>query len=269
MKAAVGQVVRRLPPACVPSYAFDGAPSAMEKHVLSERRDPLFLSKMRHSCRLAKEALNLAGSLVIPGATGVAINEQIQDFIISKRAYPSPINYMKFPAAICVSVNNEWCHGIPSPRPFAHGDVVKIDVSVYVDGVHGDCCGTFFAGTPSPRGPPPPLTRNPSAQKLLDATQLCLNSAMAVCGPGQKLSLIGRVIEATARGGGYSVAPIYSGHGIGRHLHMLPFIHHTGLGGGLAVVGEGMSMGGGAWLRQQRATKSRMRRRWWRGRRSR
>jgi methionyl aminopeptidase len=112
-----------------------------------DTKNPKQIEKMRAACRLGREALDFAGRMVKPGVTGEEIDAAVHDFIVSRGGYPSPLNYYNFPKSLCVSVNEVICHGIPDDRPFADGDIVNLDVTVYLDGYHGDLNETFIVGT--------------------------------------------------------------------------------------------------------------------------
>jgi methionyl aminopeptidase len=130
--------------------------------------------KIRRSARLARKMLDYANSLVEAGITTEEIDILTHQEIVSHGAYPSPINYCGFPKAICTSVNEVVCHGIPDSRKLVEGDMISIDVSLFLDGFHGDNCCTVIVGKAQDDG----------ALKLLNAAQECLNSAIAICGPG-------------------------------------------------------------------------------------
>ena len=119
--------------------------------------------------------LDFANSLVQPGISTEDIDYLTAKEIIANGAYPSPINYLGFPKAICTSVNEVACHGIPDDRKLLAGDIISIDVSVFLDGYHGDNCGTVVCDITSFHG----------ASNLIQATQEALDSAIAVCGPGK------------------------------------------------------------------------------------
>jgi methionine aminopeptidase len=127
------------------------------------------LTKMRAACKLAAEVLEFAGTLVQPGVTTDAIDQAVHDMIVSRGAYPSPLNYGKFPKSVCTSVNECVCHGIPDDRPLQKGDIINIDVTVYLDGHHGDTSRMFYVGEVSPK-----------ARALCDATKEALDAAIKV-----------------------------------------------------------------------------------------
>uniref|UniRef100_A0A7S3QMP3 Methionine aminopeptidase n=2 Tax=Dunaliella tertiolecta TaxID=3047 RepID=A0A7S3QMP3_DUNTE len=171
---------------------------------------------MRAACKLAAQVLDFAGTLVQPGTTTDQIDKAVHKMIIDNGAYPSPLNYGRFPKSVCTSVNECVCHGIPDDRPLQEGDIINIDVTVYLDGYHGDTSRMFFAGTPSPE-----------ARRLCEVTQMALNEAIQLCGPGVPYNKIGKAIHHIADNHYYGVIKEYVGHGVGRRFHSAPTINHT------------------------------------------
>eukprot|EP00878_Enallax_costatus_P022614 GHUV01024007.1.p1 GENE.GHUV01024007.1~~GHUV01024007.1.p1 ORF type:complete len:291 (+),score=70.52 GHUV01024007.1:617-1489(+) len=173
------------------------------------------LKKMRAACKLAAEVLAQAGSLVKPGVTTEEIDIAVHEMTIAAGAYPSPRNYGKFPKSVCTSVNEVMCHGIPDGRPLREGDIVNIDVTVYLNGYHGDTSRTFYVGTPSP-----------STRKLVEANEEALREAIQVCGPGVPCSAIGAACGAVAAKHKLTVVRDFIGHGVGTVFHAAPQIFH-------------------------------------------
>ncbi|KLO14520.1 methionyl aminopeptidase [Schizopora paradoxa] len=173
------------------------------------------VSKLRRAGALAKEVLRDAEGLVKPGVTTNAIDKHIHEFIISKKAYPSPLHYSDFPRSCCTSVNNIVVHGIPDDRSLKDGDIVNIDVTVYLDGFHGDTSRTFLVGNVDIEG-----------RKLVTATEIALQAGIKACKPGAHFKFIGAAIQAVADLHGYSVSTQFSGHGIGSVFHRSPWILH-------------------------------------------
>jgi methionyl aminopeptidase len=134
---------------------------------------------------------------------------------IEAGGYPSPLNYHGFPKSLCTSVNEVICHGIPDSRPLEDGDIVNLDVTVYLDGVHGDCSATFFVGNV-----------DEDSKRLVQVTRECLNLGIAAVKPGRPISDIGRAIEQHATKHGMSVVRAYCGHGIGERFHSSLQIPH-------------------------------------------
>ncbi|GAN04934.1 methionine aminopeptidase 1D, chloroplastic/mitochondrial-like [Mucor ambiguus] len=196
-----------------PPYAIDGSSSKWgpKTPILTEQD----VQGMRKAGKVAKEILTLGGSLCQPGITTNHIDKMIHEAIIANNAYPSPLNYMGFPKSVCTSINNIIAHGIPDERPLEEGDIINVDVTVYVDGYHGDTSATFLVGQVDEKG-----------RALVACTQETLNQAMSICGPGVPYREIGQVICKIAMKNGFSVSDELSGHGIGKEFHSLPLIYH-------------------------------------------
>lgn len=174
---------------------------------------------MREACEGAASALLVAGMLVKAGRTTSVIDDFTHKFIVDVlRAYPSPLGYNGFPRAICTSINEVLCHGIPDDRPLQNGDMLNIDVSIYTAaGYHGDCSQMFTVGQ-----------CDPVALDLIRVTQGALDAAIDICRPGERFSTIGDVISRyVARHSSFSVVDEFTGHGIGTEFHMQPYIVHT------------------------------------------
>ncbi len=177
----------------LPSYASGGcAPAAVSA---PEVKSADCVDRMRAACRLAREVLDATGRLARrPGCTTDRIDRAVAQMCFSRGAYPSPLNYRGFPKSVCTSVNNVACHGIPDDRPLQSGDVVNVDVTVFLDGVHGDCSETFAVGTLDPAD-----EVDVRAFRLLAAARACLDGAVAICGPGREFREIGSLIQKMAR----------------------------------------------------------------------
>lgn len=172
---------------------------------------------MRVACKTAAEILQFAGSLLRPGLTTEELDRLVHEAILAKKCYPSPLLYMGFPKSCCTSVNNVACHGIPDSRPLADGDIINIDISIFHgSGFHGDCSQTFLVGNVDLQG-----------SALVNATLACLTQAIKICGPNQKISAIGAVVEDLANSKGFSICNKFIGHGIGRDFHHGPQVFHT------------------------------------------
>ncbi|BAM42466.1 methionine aminopeptidase [Theileria orientalis strain Shintoku] len=173
------------------------------------------IKKIRKACVLGRKALDLANSLVKPGVTTDQIDAMVHKFIISHGGYPSPLNYYGFPKSCCTSVNEVVCHGIPDTRPLEEGDIVNVDISVYLNGVHGDLNETFFVGEV-----------DEESKKLTRGTYESLMEAIQQCRPGMYYREIGNIINNVADKYGLSVIRSYCGHGIGTEFHCSPSIPH-------------------------------------------
>lgn len=170
---------------------------------------------MRASGRLAAQVLQYAGTLVKPGVKTDEIDEAVHQMIIDNGAYPSPLGYGGFPKSVCTSVNECICHGIPDDRPLEDGDIINIDVTVYLNGYHGDTSYTFFCGDVDEK-----------AMKLVQVTKECLDKAISICKAGVEYKNIGKTIHDHADKHRYGVVRQFVGHGVGRVFHADPIILH-------------------------------------------
>jgi methionyl aminopeptidase len=185
--------------------------------------------KMRIAGKLAAQTLDLIAEYVKPGISTDELNTICHDFIIKNNAIPAPLNYRGFPKSICTSINHVVCHGIPSDRKLNDGDIVNIDVTVIVDGWHGDTSRMYFAGEPSIK-----------AKRLVDITYKSMMEGIKTVKPGATLGDIGYAIQTYAESNGYSVVREYCGHGIGKTFHDEPNVVHFGEKGKGTVLEEGM-----------------------------
>ncbi|CAL7933261.1 unnamed protein product [Xylocopa violacea] len=196
-----------------PSYSKSLRPRDGPKK--PEIKDKNQIQSMRDSCNFAKQILTHIKKYIKPGVTTDELDSIVHEMIINNGAYPSPLNYKGFPKSICTSINNVACHGIPDKRPLINGDILNIDVTVYLHGYHGDCSEMFEVEK-----------CDNEAKQLINITKLCLKSAIDICKPNENLSSIGNIIEETASRNGYSIIPVFTGHGIGTYFHGPPDIFH-------------------------------------------
>ncbi|ORX72105.1 methionine aminopeptidase, merops subfamily M24 [Linderina pennispora] len=196
-----------------PQYAATGTPPAWPYKI--PILSAVEIERLRHASVIARDALRLGGSLVKPGVTTEEIDRRVHEYIISQGAYPSCLNYMGFPKAICTSVNNVIAHGIPDTRPLQDGDFINLDVTVYKDGFHGDNSAMFSVGTVDKQG-----------RDLMDITKESLDLAIQACGPGVRFASIGETISSLVEPLGYTVSQELTGHGVGREFHQNPLIYH-------------------------------------------
>ncbi|KAJ8774556.1 hypothetical protein K2173_017002 [Erythroxylum novogranatense] len=184
--------------------------------------------RMKAACELAARVLNFAGTLVKPSVTTDEIDKAVHQMIIEAGAYPSPLGYGGFPKSVCTSVNECMCHGIPDSRQLQDGDIINIDVTVYLNGYHGDTSKTFLCGNPSP-----------ARKRLVKATEECLEKGIAVCKDGASFKKIGKRISEHAEKYGYGVVERFVGHGVGPIFHSEPvIIHHRNERPGVMVEGQ-------------------------------
>ncbi|XP_028988796.1 methionine aminopeptidase 1D, mitochondrial [Betta splendens] len=180
-----------------------------------EIKDQEQVEGLTRACQLARHVLLLAGRSLKVGMTTDEIDFIVHQETIRHNAYPSPLQYGGFPKSVCTSVNNVVCHGIPDSRQLQNGDIINIDVTVYLDGYHGDTSETYLVGQVNEVG-----------QRLVETARLCRDEAIAVCKPGAQLCVIGNTISEIANAGGFQVCPYFIGHGIGSHFHCHPEIWH-------------------------------------------
>lgn len=189
------------------------------------------IEKMRKTCKLAASTLLFIEDKLEIGMTTEDVNQLCHDYIVSHGAYPSPLDYHGFPKSVCTSRNHVICHGIPTIKEkLKDGDLLNIDVTTYLDGMHGDTNKTFLIGNVAPYH-----------QKLVETTFECMMAGISVCRPGAHLGDIGAIIEEMAHDHGYSVVHEYCGHGIGREFHEDPQVLHYGKKGTGVEMRPGMT----------------------------
>lgn len=178
------------------------------------------LVSMRAACKIAGEALALAGTFVKPGITTLELDSIVHKYILSKGATPSFLGYNGFPASACISINEEVIHGIPSNRKVKNGDIVSIDVGAYFEGFHGDTANTFCAGEVSD-----------DARKLIEVTRGSFFAGLKYVRPDCRVSDISHAVANHAESHGYSVVRTFTGHGVGAQLHEPPDVPNYGAPG--------------------------------------
>ncbi len=188
-----------------PDYAETGEPvRRSEPRVKSAE----VIERMRRACRAAADVLEVGAAAVAPGVTTDEIDAVVHQAYIDRGGYPSTLNYRGYPKSLCTSVNEVICHGIPDDRPLRDGDIVNLDVTIYLDGVHGDTNATYLVGRV-----------DDASRRLVEVTRECLERGIAAVGPGRAFSDIGRAIETHATAHGYQVVRAFVGHGIGEQFH--------------------------------------------------
>ncbi len=208
------QTPLRRVPAGISRPHYVGRP-APDRHRGSDVQSADVIERMRVAGRLAARAMQVAADAIAPGVTTDELDRVAHEFLCDNGAYPSTLGYRGYPKSICSSVNEVICHGIPDTRPLEDGDLVKIDVTAFVDGVHGDNCGTFFCGEV-----------DQASRDLTERTREALNRAIKAVRPGRQVNVIGRVIEAYAKRFGYGVVRDYTGHGVHTSFHSGLVIPH-------------------------------------------
>jgi methionyl aminopeptidase len=190
---------------------------------------PEDFSGMRAAGRLAAETLDMVALHVRPGVTTGTLDRLCHDFITAHGAVPAPLNYRGFPKSICTSINHVVCHGIPGDRKLEDGDVLNIDITVVLDGWHGDSSRMYCAGPPSTK-----------ARNLIEVTYEALQRGVRMVRPGATLGDIGHAIQTYVEGNRFSVVRDFCGHGIGRRFHEAPNVLHFGKAGDGPVLKPGM-----------------------------
>jgi methionyl aminopeptidase len=230
-------------PASIARPRYVGRP-APERYTGDDVQPPQIIEKMRVAGRLAAQAMYAAAEIISPGVTTDDLDQLVHEFLIDSGAYPSTLGYRGFPKSCCTSVNEVICHGIPDARPLEDGDLVKIDVTAFIGGVHGDTCATFFCGEVDEQ-----------ARLLTERTQEALVRAINAVKPGRQVNVIGRVIESYAKRFGYGVVRDYTGHGVHTTFHSGLVIPHydepaydTEIRPGMTFTIEPMiTLGSGEW----------------------
>ncbi|MCW2753486.1 MAG: map [Marmoricola sp.] len=181
----------------------------------SEVKDAETIEKLRIAGRIAAQALAEVGRNVAPGITHDELDRIGHEFLLDHDAYPSTLGYRGFPKSLCTSANEVICHGIPDSRVVEDGDIVNIDITAFIGGVHGDTNATFL--TPGVA---------PDVRDLVERTGEALRRAIVAVKPGRRFNVIGRVIESYAKRFNYGVVREFTGHGIGTSFHSGLIVPH-------------------------------------------
>ncbi|MEO7268882.1 MAG: type I methionyl aminopeptidase [Knoellia sp.] len=198
---------RRAVPSSIerPEYVDKASP---DKNLSPEVKDAETIELMRVAGRIAARAMEAAAAAIAPGVTADEIDRVGHEFLLDHGAYPSTLGYRGFPKSLCTSVNEVVCHGIPDSRPFEDGDIVNIDITAYIGGVHGDTDATYLCGNV-----------DEESRLLVERTREAMMRGIKAAVPGRQINIIGRVIESYAKRFGYGVVRDFTGHGIGRSFH--------------------------------------------------
>ncbi|MEO6512999.1 MAG: type I methionyl aminopeptidase [Nocardioides sp.] len=181
----------------------------------SEVKDADTIERIRIASRLAAQAREAVGAAVVPGVTTDELDRIGHEYLCDHGAYPSTLGYKGFPKSLCSSVNEVVCHGIPDSRVVEDGDIVNIDITAYINGVHGDTNATFLAGNV-----------DQETRLLVERTHEAMMRGINAVKPGRRMNVIGRVIESYARRFGYGVVRDFTGHGIGTSFHSGLIVPH-------------------------------------------
>lgn len=205
--------IRPVPDSIVkPEYVGKEAPAP---HLTGDRYDSQTIEKIRRASKIAAQALEKVLSSAQAGMTTDQLDLIGHEFLLSKGAYPSTLGYRGFPKSLCTSVNEVICHGIPDDTVLEEGDLVNVDISAFIDGVHGDTNGTVIIGQSSRE-----------VHELVERTQEALNRGIRAVASGREVNVIGRAIESYAKRFGYGVVREFTGHGVGTSFHTGLIIPH-------------------------------------------
>jgi methionyl aminopeptidase len=206
---AARQVPHRIPR---PEYVGRPAP---RPYAGDDRYDAEQVARIRAAGRIAAQAVEAVAAAIRPGVTTDELDAVGHEFLVAHDAYPSALGYRGFPKSICTSVNECVCHGIPDDTVLQGGDIVKIDITAFKDGMHGDLCAAFGVGEIAPE-----------AADLIERTREALTRSIRSVAPGREINVIGRAIESYARRFGYGVVRDYTGHGVGAAFHSGLIVPH-------------------------------------------
>ena len=195
-----------------PEYMFHDGP---ERVTASEIKDAETIERIRVAGRLAARALAEAATAIAPGVSTDELDRIAHEYLCDHGAYPSCLGYMGFPKSICTSINEVICHGIPDSTVLNEGDIINLDVTAYIDGVHGDTNATYGVGQ-----------IDEESALLIERTRNSMMRAIKAVRPGREVNVLGRVIESYAKRFNYGVVRDYTGHGVGEAFHSGLIIPH-------------------------------------------
>lgn len=211
---------QRAVPASIPRPEYVGADHAAQ-YTGSDVQDEETIAKMRIAGRIAAQALAEVGRNVAPGVTTDELDRIGHEFLCDHNAYPSTLGYpsggghIPYPKALCSSLNEVICHGIPDSTVIQDGDIINIDITAFIGGVHGDTNATFLAGDV-----------DEESRLLVERTHEATMRAIKAVAPGRALSVVGRVIESYAKRFGYGVVRDFTGHGVHTAFHSGLIVPH-------------------------------------------
>lgn len=205
---------RRTVPASIARPEYVGKPRPAP-YTGPEVKDAATIEAIRAASRLAAQALAEVGAAIAPGVTTDELDRVGHEFLCDHGAYPSTLGYRGFPKALCSSLNEVICHGIPDDTVLRDGDICNIDITAFIGGVHGDTNATFLVGE---------VAEEP--RLLVERTREATLRGIRAVRPGRPINVIGRVIESYAKRFGYGVVRDFTGHGIGTSFHTGLIIPH-------------------------------------------
>ena len=195
-----------------PEYVGRPAPA---QHVGGDKYDDETIGRIRAASKLAAQALELVLSEAKPGVTTDFLDQIGHEFLCDSGAYPSTLGYRGYPKSLCTSLNEVICHGIPDDTVMEEGDIVNVDISAYLDGVHGDTNGTAIVGQ-----------ADSEVELLVERTKEAMMRGIRAAKPGREVNIIGRAIETYAKRFNYGVVRDFTGHGVGTSFHSGLIIPH-------------------------------------------
>lgn len=205
---------QRLVPKHIQRPEYVGKPSPAP-HAGGDKYDAETIAAIRHASKIAARALEVVLSSARPGMTTDVLDRIGHEFLIGQNAYPSTLGYRGFPKSLCSSLNEVICHGIPDDTIINEGDILNIDISAFVNGVHGDTNGSIVVGAGSQQ-----------AQELVTRTKEAMLRGIRAALPGREVNIIGRAIESYAKRFDYGVVRDFTGHGVGTSFHSGLIIPH-------------------------------------------
>jgi methionyl aminopeptidase len=219
---------RRVPSA-IPRPEYVGKPGPTP-YTGPEVQDAETVDRMRIASRIAARAMEAAAAAIRPGVTTDELDRIAHEYMCDHRAYPSDLGYRGFPKSICTSLNEVICHGIPDSTELRDGDIVNLDVTAYIHGVHGDTNATYLCGEV-----------DEESRLLVERTRESLDRAIKAVKPGRQINIIGRVIESYAKRFGYGVVRDFTGHGINTSFHSGLVVPHYDSPHATTVIQPGMT----------------------------
>src|ERR671938_64796 len=205
---------RRPVSAAIPRPEYVDRP-APRRYDGPEVKDAATIAAIREACRLAARAMAEVARHIAVGVTTDELDRIGHEYLLDHGAYPSTLGYKGFPKSLCTSVNEVICHGIPDSTVLRDGDIVNIDITAYIGGVHGDTDATYLVGEV-----------DEESRRLVERTHEAMMRGIRAVAPGRRINVVGRVIESYARRFRYGVVREFTGHGIGRSFHSGLVIPH-------------------------------------------
>ena len=219
-----------------PDYAVSGWPDeefASRYQSTVEVKPHSARDAMRAACSLARHVMDCVAWAIEPGVTTEYLDRICHAVTVGNGAYPSPLNYMGFPKSCCTSINEVVCHGVPDGRPLKKGDIVNLDITVRLNGYHGDLNETYLVGTYT--------DASRDAKRLMESAERALKKSIDFCRPGRRFRDIGEIIATEADKAGFASVKDFCGHGIGTLFHCAPNIPHYARNKAVGVMKEGMT----------------------------